>query len=111
MSGTTTFPAKKSDTSHVDPALVSEPKWRVLLFNDDIHPYDLVVLCLEIEAGLSRELASHITLEAHTKGVAVVKNDLSREAAVILAGKIRIRSKSQGAYPGLQVEAEIEPIV
>jgi ATP-dependent Clp protease adapter protein ClpS len=45
--------------------------WVAILYNDDWHPIDEVVLQVQKATGCSLEEATHITLEAHTTGRAV----------------------------------------
>ena len=49
-----------------------EPLYRVLIHNDDVTPYDYVIVVLMTLFKLSHELAEHITWVAHTRGVARV---------------------------------------
>ena len=44
--------------------------WVVVLFNDDIHSFDEVILQLQKAIGCSVSEASKITMEAHSKGKA-----------------------------------------
>lgn len=45
--------------------------WIVVLFDDDFHPFDEVVLQVQKATGKSEEEAFRITLEAHRRGKAV----------------------------------------
>ena len=45
--------------------------WNVILYNDDWHPFDQVVLQVQKATGYCLEKAEHITYEAHTTGRAV----------------------------------------
>lgn len=45
--------------------------WKVLLFNDDIHSFDEVILQVQKATGCSLLEATRITLEAHCEGKAV----------------------------------------
>lgn len=45
--------------------------WKVILFNDDIHTFDEVILQVQKATGCTVLEATHITLEAHFKGKAV----------------------------------------
>jgi ATP-dependent Clp protease adaptor protein ClpS len=56
----------------VRPKTALEPLYRVLIHNDDVTPYDYVIVVLATLFELSRELAEHITWVAHTRGVAPV---------------------------------------
>nr|BCX00170.1 MAG: ATP-dependent Clp protease adaptor protein ClpS [Bacteroidota bacterium] len=45
--------------------------WRVILYNDDIHTFDEVILQLQKATGCSLERAEQIAWTAHTQGKAV----------------------------------------
>ncbi len=49
-----------------------EGPFKILIHNDDVTPYEFVMLVLRHIFRLSPELAEHITWQAHTKGVAPV---------------------------------------
>jgi ATP-dependent Clp protease adaptor protein ClpS len=49
-----------------------EPRYRILIHNDDVTPYDYVIRILERVFMLSEELAEHVASTAHTEGLAVV---------------------------------------
>ena len=49
---------------------LKEP-WKVILYNDDIHSFDEVILQLMKATGCSDDQAARIAYEAHTKGKAV----------------------------------------
>ncbi len=49
---------------------INEP-WKVILYNDDIHTFDEVILQLVKATGCSTAEAEQIALEAHFKGKAV----------------------------------------
>ncbi len=49
-----------------------EPPFTVYIHNDDVTPYDYVILVLRTIFKLSHELAEHITWVAHNTGVARV---------------------------------------
>ncbi len=49
---------------------INDP-WKVILYNDDIHTFDEVILQLRKATGCSDAEAERIALEAHTKGKAV----------------------------------------
>lgn len=50
----------------------TENMWLVIIHNDDVTPYEYVLLILELVFFLSSELAEHITWMAHTEGRAGV---------------------------------------
>jgi len=53
--------------------------WKVILFNDDVHSFDQVILQLQKAIGCTILKASAIAYEAHTKGKAVAfEGDFAR---------------------------------
>lgn len=62
-----------------------ERPWRVFIHNDDVTPFDFVILVLRHVFKLSPELAEHITWEAHTRGVASVVTRPKHEALRLVA--------------------------
>jgi ATP-dependent Clp protease adaptor protein ClpS len=60
------------------------PPWKVLLFNDEVHAIDEVVLALlSAVQSLSVEQAVAVTLEAHNTGVAVATTAPKERAEAI----------------------------
>lgn len=49
---------------------IGEP-WKVILYNDDIHTFDEVILQLQKATSCSVQRAEKIAFEAHTRGKAV----------------------------------------
>lgn len=47
-------------------------EWKVLLYNDDYHLFEKVVLQVQKATGYPYRRAHEITMEAHTNGCAVV---------------------------------------
>ncbi len=45
--------------------------WNVILYNDDWHPFDEVILQVQKATGVSLEKSVEIVLEAHNQGRAV----------------------------------------
>jgi len=45
--------------------------WKVILYNDDIHTFEEVILQVQKATGCSDHEATRITMEAHFKGKAV----------------------------------------
>lgn len=82
--------------------------WKVILFNDDVTPYDVVIFALQRAAGLSEEVADMVANEAQSKGQAVVKRGLTQEDAEIICGGLRKWSRIEGICPGLTCEAQID---
>jgi ATP-dependent Clp protease adapter protein ClpS len=80
--------------------------WKVVLFNDDVTPFDVVVFALQRAAGLSVEVAEMVALEAHREDSAVVKRGLSEEDAQIICGGLRKWSRIEGLCPGVRCEAK-----
>ena len=46
--------------------------WQVVLFNDEVHSFDEVILQIQKATGYSLERASEITFRVHNNGKAVV---------------------------------------
>lgn len=75
---------------------ITEPElgnpWQVVLFNDDVHHFDEVILQLQKATGYSLEKATELTLRVHNNGKAVVfigsKTDCEKVAGVL--GQIRL---------------------
>lgn len=80
--------------------------WKVLLYNDDVTPIDVVVFALQRAAGLSLEVAEMIAVEAHESDVAVVKRGLSKEDALVICGGLRKWTRIEGVCGGVTTEAE-----
>jgi len=68
-------PAEEEDVSVEDDigSRLDEP-WKVILFNDDIHTFDEVIVQLQKATGCSLQRAENIAFEAHTRGKAVAYN-------------------------------------
>lgn len=49
-----------------------DPPWQVVLFNDEVHSFDEVILQLQKATGCSLERAFELTLRVHQKGKASV---------------------------------------
>jgi ATP-dependent Clp protease adapter protein ClpS len=69
-------------TGHTD-----EP-WKVILYNDDIHSFDEVILQLMKALGCSSQKAEDIAFEAHSKGKAIALSG-SFEECFRVAGVLR----------------------
>ena len=80
--------------------------WKVVLFNDDFTPIEVVMYALQRAAGLSLEVAEMVTLEAHREGSAVVKRGLNEEDAEIICGWLRRWSRIEGLCPGVHCEPQ-----
>ena len=82
--------------------------WKVVLFNDDVTPLDVVVFALQRAAGLSEELAEAVTVEAHQNDSAVVRRGLTEEDAQIICGGLRKWTRVEGLCPGVRCEAQLD---
>lgn len=80
--------------------------WKVVLFDDDHTPVDVVIYALQRAAGLSLEVAEMVTMEAQREGSAVVKRGLTEEDAEIICGGLRKWSRIDGICPGVHCEAQ-----
>jgi ATP-dependent Clp protease adaptor protein ClpS len=70
--------------SHVRSESELESLFRILIHNDDVTPYDYVILVLGTIFNLSHEMAEHITWVAHTEGIArVVTRPLSEAERLV----------------------------
>ncbi|MEZ4836266.1 MAG: ATP-dependent Clp protease adaptor ClpS [Caldilineaceae bacterium] len=69
----------------IDLAQPDEGKYKILIHNDDVTPYDFVILVLRHIFKLSAELAEHITWQAHSQGVAAVCSRPRAEAERLIA--------------------------
>jgi ATP-dependent Clp protease adaptor protein ClpS len=74
-----------------------EPPFIVFIHNDDVTPYDYVILILSQIFKLSHELAEHITWIAHTNGSAHVVTR-PRDEAVRLVNRAHTAAQLDG-YP------------
>lgn len=81
-----------------------EPPYRVLIHNDEVTPYDFVVLILQKIFQLTSLEAEHVTFVAHTAGIAYVTT-LPRAEAQNRVGKAKFAANLEG-YP---LQFTIEP--
>ncbi|MBI1820393.1 MAG: ATP-dependent Clp protease adaptor ClpS [Nitrospirae bacterium] len=51
--------------------LQTDLPWNVILYNDDVHSFDEVILQVQKATGFSLEKSVEICLEAHNKGRAI----------------------------------------
>ncbi len=91
---TTLLPEKTQDS---ETKKKPERNWRVILYNDNHHKFDDVVLWIQKATGCSHEVASHVTYTAHTQGRAVCYEG-KKEKCHQVAGHLRRN--------GLQVEVD-----
>lgn len=101
-----------SDTATIAKPELSEPEtipdhgWKVILFNDDVHDFLVVIFALQRAAGLSLEVAEMVAFEAHSEGQAVVKSGLEKDDALIICGGLRKWTRIDGVTPGVRCIAE-----
>jgi ATP-dependent Clp protease adapter protein ClpS len=61
--------------------------WQVVLFNDEVHSFDEVILQIQKATGYSLERATELTLRVHNNGKAVVfigsKEDCEKVSGVL----------------------------
>ncbi len=62
-----------------------EPRYRILIHNDEVTPFDYVIRILERVFALSEELADHVAMTAHEEGVAIVLVRPRSEAEKLIA--------------------------
>ena len=101
MPGTSPFaqPASQQETAN-------DPGWKMVLFNDEVTPFDLVVVAVQRVCGLSEEVAEMIATEAHNQGSAVAKRGLLQEDAVAACERLRLLTCIPGRCPGVGCRAE-----
>jgi ATP-dependent Clp protease adapter protein ClpS len=101
LSGTTVIPKPRTETD-----ISLERAWRVVIFNDEITPIDLVVLALQKAAGISLEVAEMITMEAHNQGSAVVRSGITREEGNQICATLVSITRLGGQLPGVVCSVE-----
>lgn len=69
--------------------------WRVILYNDDWHTFDEVILQVQKATGCSLERAVAITYEAHTKGRAVAYEGSKAKCQRVVAVLREIRLQAE----------------
>jgi ATP-dependent Clp protease adapter protein ClpS len=101
-------PHRPGQTPGTDPEAVAvldhHPGWKVLLFNDDVTPFDRVVFALQKAANMSEEVAEMVANEAHLHGEAVVKRGLTQEDAVLICALLRSYTRDSHS-PGVLCDA------
>ena len=103
MPGTRSIPAPSVQPAA--PEAVVDRGWKVILYNDEVHDFLVVILALQRAAGLSVEVAEMVAYEAHTQGRAIVKRGLDKDDALIICGGLRRWTRIEGATPGVDCEA------
>lgn len=74
-----------------------EPPCKVLIHNDEVTPYDFVILILQKIFRLNPLEAEHVTFVAHTQGIAYVQT-LPCQEAQKRVGKAHFAASLEG-YP------------
>ena len=98
-----TRPSQEPQTNTI---LAPDPGWKVVLYNDDITPFDVVVFALMKAAGLSGEVAEAVADEAHRRGLAIVRRGLQEAAARLMCDRLHAASRVVGVCPGVDCEAQ-----
>jgi ATP-dependent Clp protease adaptor protein ClpS len=81
----------------IDTTTTQEGRYTILVHNDDVTPYDFVILVLRHIFRLSPELADHVTWQAHTRGLAPVCTRPKPEAERLI-GEAHTAARANG-YP------------
>lgn len=89
-----------------DSSVLTEHGWKVMLLNDDVTPFDVVILGLQKVCGLSEEVAEMIAIEAHNEGSAAARRGLSQEDAERLCVKLKACTRIPRICPGVSCTAE-----
>ncbi len=70
--------------------------WIVILYNDDWHPIEEVVLQVEKATGCSEAHALRVTVEAHTRGRSIAmtgsREDCERAAAILRQIRLQVET-------------------
>lgn len=87
-------------------AIATDPGWRLVLLNDDVTPFDLVVMALQRVCGLSEEVAEMIALEAQHEGSAIAKRGMTQDVAEAACVRLRALTCIPRHCPGVGCQAE-----
>ncbi len=103
--------AKMTDTSLLPEFIVVDQpvfdeQQRVLIHNDDVTPFDFVITVLKSVFRLSQEIAEHITLTAHLKGLALVVVRPKPEAERLVA-KAHMAARIEGFPLSFSLEPDV----
>lgn len=94
-----THPSVRTD---IDPA----SGWSVVIHNDDVTPFEVVILGLQRACGLSEEVAEMVAWDAHANGSAPARRGLERAEAEAMAGRITALTRIPGLCPGVKTTVE-----
>ena len=81
-----------------------EARYRILIHNDDVTPFDFVIMVLLRVFKLSGEIAEHVTMTAHIKGVALVMVRPKAEAENLI-----VKAHMAARLEGFPLTFSIEP--
>ena len=87
-------------------ATTTDRGWKVVLLNDDVTPFDLVILALQKACGLSEEVAEMVAVEAHQEGSAIAKRGIPQEDAEAVCARLRAMTRIPRICPGVGCQAE-----
>ncbi len=87
----------------VEVATEVEPPFKVFIHNDDVTPYDFVIIVLQKFFDLTPLEAEHVTFVAHTAGVAYVATFPKTEAQKRV-GKARFAASLEGFPLAFSIE-------
>jgi ATP-dependent Clp protease adapter protein ClpS len=59
----------------IETEIAEDALWRVILFNDEVHTFNEVIVQLQLATGCSQARAEALTWRVHTHGQAVVHED------------------------------------
>ena len=82
-----------------------EPRYRILIHNDDVTPFLFVMTVLRSVFKLSREIAEHVTLTAHIQGIALVMVRPKAEADALVK-KAHLAARLEGFPLTFSIEPE-----
>ena len=88
-----------------DAEIEHESRYRILIHNDDVTPFEFVFMVLRKVFKLSREIAEHVTLTAHIKGVALVIVRPKSEAETLVK-KAHLAARLEGFPLTFSIEPE-----
>lgn len=95
------------DVEFVDAAApITEPRWQVIIHNDDETPIDYVMRILTHLFLLSEEMADHVATTAHAEGQAVVVVRPRAEAERLIK-VARSRARLDGYPLAFSMEPEL----
>jgi len=86
---------RREEDTHLEESL--EPRWKVIIHNDDITPYDFVISVLLRFFQLNSTDAERVTWTAHTGGIALVAV-LPKKDAEYKVGRAHFAASLE-AYP------------